>query len=575
MRIFGGVTIAAIWLALETADPTGLRTARRALLSTVGSASYVALSFVVRTSLLLLLSACRYLLSVLATVLVLVLSTVADVLGAQAALTTATATTAEAVAAISQLPAKFQAELYAAAARLIPAVVVIAALGLCILWGRCALKSRRRRTYARRHLSHSAWLSLPTKVPLAPLHLVSTLGSSEGGDVPVAADATLTAEDAAAAVRGLEQLEAWRERTRLVACDHAASPAAVGSARTTIGRYCRLATEGRTHPLLARLEMKRRGVVCRYSAAWGAAGWSVSGWLWGLGTCFLGFGGGSGGGATADSHGEADWDFEAASAAYNLAAALSQLAPTQPLDARCASYRQAAGALQTVAAMARFGLWAPPLDMSADTLGAGVALMLAQAQRCVYEKAIERGLGPPTLEALSSECGSLYEEAAELITSTRGKPFCFLSAEWAEAPRRLASLFAAKAQTHAAAAHASALEYGKQVSRLQCATRLCAEAAHGAPPPLRPHLEHEAAMASAAAEEALKDNETIYFEAVPPVESLPPCRRASGPAALVAPATPPELQQSGGGAGGSASSPGTMGSPFQALEGAVGWRRDA
>lgn len=97
---------------------------------------------------------------------------------------------------------------------------------------------------------------------------------------------------------------------------------------------------------------------------------------------------------------EPDWSFERACVVFNLAAAISFLATHQDratsegLKTACSLYQQAAGALAECANLVKAAPWRASADLSSDTLGALETLMLAQAQKCFFEKAEHDGMSP-------------------------------------------------------------------------------------------------------------------------------------------------------------------------------------
>ena len=121
---------------------------------------------------------------------------------------------------------------------------------------------------------------------------------------------------------------------------------------------------------------------------------------------------------------------------------------------------------------------AAPSLAAADSLSAPRAVLLAQAQRCIYEKARERGLSAATLETLAGETSALYAEAHGAVCAALAAPraalAASLAADWRCVPECGMLLYESLAQTHAAAAHAAAHEFGMQVARLRHARRLVA-----------------------------------------------------------------------------------------------------
>ena len=103
-----------------------------------------------------------------------------------------------------------------------------------------------------------------------------------------------------------------------------------------------------------------------------------------------------------------------------------------------------------------------------------------------------------------------------------------------------ASLYCALARLHAAAAHAARGEHGKRLGQLDRAQEEAAEAARGVvrlPHSMAAHVLAAQGRVQEAHARARHENETVYFDAVPPRDALPPCTATC----LVKPHLPPEL----------------------------------
>ena len=87
--------------------------------------------------------------------------------------------------------------------------------------------------------------------------------------------------------------------------------------------------------------------------------------------------------------------------------------------------------------------------------------------------------------------------------------------------------------------------HGVQLARLAEARALLRRAhalcQRRAPPAMRPAVDAALALVEAAHASAARDNEFIYHERVPPIDALPPCRRA--PSRMVKPTHPHELER--------------------------------
>jgi programmed cell death 6-interacting protein len=296
--------------------------------------------------------------------------------------------------------------------------------------------------------------------------------------------------------------------------------------------------------------------------------------------------------------------FERACALYNLGAALSYRATTRNtsdsdgLRAACQDLQQAAGALEAAGGAVAGAPWSLDKRMTADISAAALegkrALMLAQAQRCFYERAKRDQMKGGVVAKLAAASASFYDEAASKLRAVRDvcaaggggdvsppererggmmnktKEKTGRGATPGAAPAPLlalvcvseagARMFDAWAQWHCAAEHEESHEYGPQVARLQRAVELAAEAmaklaAGGVPPGgsggaagaaavppevSRAFAEAEATIRASEAT-ASKHNTHVYHERVPPVSALPApipkaIVKATPPAALAPPA---------------------------------------
>jgi programmed cell death 6-interacting protein len=113
-----------------------------------------------------------------------------------------------------------------------------------------------------------------------------------------------------------------------------------------------------------------------------------------------------------------DWRYERAAVLFNLAASLSYLATLQDrggpegMKLACKYFQEAAGAIAEVRRVSKEGAWVEYTpDMTNDFLEALEALMLAQAQKCFYEKAVGDGRPHALIAKLAAECAALYSEA--------------------------------------------------------------------------------------------------------------------------------------------------------------------
>ena len=121
----------------------------------------------------------------------------------------------------------------------------------------------------------------------------------------------------------------------------------------------------------------------------------------------------------ASKKGFADWAYERAAVLFNLAASLSMLATdedrTEPagLRAACHYFQQAAGVVDEALCLCSASPWVErTADMTSDFLAALRALLLAQAQKCFFEKASAEKMSDSILAKISAECAAPHEHAS-------------------------------------------------------------------------------------------------------------------------------------------------------------------
>ena len=242
----------------------------------------------------------------------------------------------------------------------------------------------------------------------------------------------------------------------------------------------------------------------------------------------------------AQSHAEADWDFERACVLFNLAASLSfqandvdRLVEGGPKLA-CNLYQRAAGCLDECLKLVREAAWVASADLSSDTLSLLSSLMLAQAQKCFVEKAASDGMAPATLAKLTAECSALYQEVGRGFdeAKARGRPVSRMDAGWLNVVSYNRSMWDGMQHYHQGKAEAAANQFGQALSRFTYAVNRTAEAVNAcsqAAPALQEQFKRAHALCRKAYDEAKKDNDLVHYEKVPPIETLPkPPRMLSG-----------------------------------------------
>jgi hypothetical protein len=195
-------------------------------------------------------------------------------------------------------------------------------------------------------------------------------------------------------------------------------------------------------------------------------------------------------------------------------------------------------------------LW-PAGDMTPDLtitcLDALQFLMLAQAQKCFYEKATRSGMKDGIVAKIAAECAGLYADASTRLGHSKIKP----PADWIEVVEWNKKAFDGMQHYYAATGHEEAHEYGKQVSRLTYATNRAAEAVimcKKAPKELQEQFLNHHTLANEKRAKAKSDNDLVYNEKVPPVETLPALERkamvkAISPTELLELPPPPQVER--------------------------------
>ncbi|KAG0167349.1 pH-response regulator protein palA/rim20 [Apophysomyces sp. BC1015] len=183
----------------------------------------------------------------------------------------------------------------------------------------------------------------------------------------------------------------------------------------------------------------------------------------------------------------------------------------------------------------------PPTDLSHESLNACISLMLAQAQECVWQKAVMEHMKHGTIARLAIKVADFYE-AIEMGT---------LPPEWQTYVQIKASYFAANAQFQKANECISQAKYGEEIARLRLAefhNRKALDAIastfgflRGAVVQLPRSLLNDIRQLEESIERDLmraeKDNDVVYLETVPEEGKLAPVLRSE----MVKPAIPADV----------------------------------
>jgi programmed cell death 6-interacting protein len=229
--------------------------------------------------------------------------------------------------------------------------------------------------------------------------------------------------------------------------------------------------------------------------------------------------------------------FEKAAALFNLGSSWSQHGLTAdratPAGIKTAAhaFQHAAGAFATLRDTAlskvcggdKGGSGAPTVDLSAECAGMLVALHLAQAQECFFDKAASDGKSPAVCVKLAKQTHNFYEEARSALAAAPLKDH--FDRTWLAHTAAKAAAFHAEALTRAAKiAEESDEDIGTAIVRLQVASRELAaglKAVKGCSMSLTGVLTGLQHTVDESLRRAVRDNECVYMVRVPSPDAVP------------------------------------------------------
>jgi len=223
-------------------------------------------------------------------------------------------------------------------------------------------------------------------------------------------------------------------------------------------------------------------------------------------------------------------NFEKCSMLFNLAALHSQCAIDQDrsssegLKVACKKFQEAAGVFAYMKEHVSMRTDAPhPLDISPDAAKMLEQLMLAQAQECVYEKAMNEGKSEGVSARLGKQCFLFYTEVVSIIN---GSPLSsYMDKSWTNHLKSKCLYFDAETQMLMAEAERKKDEsqIGSRIARLRHAdlkAKECEKIAKNANKFIAEASKNLSQQVAAKLTKAVKDNETVYLERVPPYEQV-------------------------------------------------------
>jgi programmed cell death 6-interacting protein len=218
--------------------------------------------------------------------------------------------------------------------------------------------------------------------------------------------------------------------------------------------------------------------------------------------------------------------FELVNILFNLAALYSQLAinsrgTADGLKAACNYYSMAAGVLNHLQSTVIPDMMSTsPEEMDPLTLECLEQLMLAQAQECVWQKAVMDRLKDLTIAKVAAKVSDYYAVAADFGTKSE-----IIRSEWIHHMKAKHFHFAAAAQFRAACDSLEKRKYGEEVARLRdsldCVTQALKETKYINVAVLT-DLQALKERVQEDLKRAEKDNDVIYLLTVPSKAELKP-----------------------------------------------------
>ncbi|KIY99284.1 pH-response regulator protein palA/RIM20 [Monoraphidium neglectum] len=230
--------------------------------------------------------------------------------------------------------------------------------------------------------------------------------------------------------------------------------------------------------------------------------------------------------------------FEKAAVLFNVAAVLSgvgwrvlgaaalqvERGTADGLTQACKLFQESAGMFAHLRETEAPKVDAPrPVDITPECCVLMEKLMLAQAQECVYHKAVTDKRSPTVVAKLAKQASIMYGEVSGLFSGLVLSSH--FEKSWVAHTQMKASLMDVLALQEAAKQLQAETKIAKEVStlseaftKLQATKKLAAAVSQEMSESLRP-LEEGVALALTKAQ---KDNNTVYLEKVPPFADLPP-----------------------------------------------------
>ncbi|TPX67068.1 hypothetical protein SpCBS45565_g04044 [Spizellomyces sp. 'palustris'] len=236
-------------------------------------------------------------------------------------------------------------------------------------------------------------------------------------------------------------------------------------------------------------------------------------------------------------------NFEKACVLFNIGAMYSQLGASENrstaegLKRAAMFFQQSAGAFQTL--QQHLTDWTLPssADLNATTLTTLTNFMLAQAQECFWYKAVVDKMKDGIIARLAAQAAEFYDLAHQSAVGAG-----VFTESWLVHMQIKSNHFRAAAQYRKSQECLASGKYGEEIARLQSAQVYVKKAMDNAlykkaSSYVQSDLKNLQATLEHSLQRAEKDNDIVYMETIPRIESLPPI----GGAKMVEPTLIPDL----------------------------------
>ncbi|WIA35320.1 hypothetical protein OEZ86_003775 [Tetradesmus obliquus] len=240
--------------------------------------------------------------------------------------------------------------------------------------------------------------------------------------------------------------------------------------------------------------------------------------------------------------------YEKAAVLFNVAAVISQQAlqvdraTADGIKEACKLFQEAAGMFGHLKESEAAKVDNPrPVDLSPECLSMMEKLMMAQAQECVYHKAVMDKKSPGTLARLAKQAGNMYGEVSAIFNQPAVVQH--FERSWVAHTKMKASLYDVNALMDQAKQYNSDTKIASEIATLSEAfvrMQSVKALAKAVSSEMADSLKSQEEVLTLALTKAQKDNNTVYLERVPAFADVP----AVQPAILVKAAPPTNLDAS-------------------------------